>query len=391
MPWSKHIAIAGFCATAIAFGPARMGFGLFLPDLRDTFEVSTTLAGIIASTGFLAFLVALPLARYLVSRTSPRVPVIAGTLSAAVGFLLVATAQSPWQLLVGIAFASASAGLCWAPFNDAAERIVALRAQPGVLAVIASGTSIGVMLAAVLAFAVSYDIVSWRQAWVGFAIAAGLTVLTALIEMPPHSRYAPQEAKADYRRLLRTDAVPLYAAALCFGATNAVYFSFAADRVVGTGGLPGLKPGAAAGIIFLSYGAFGLLGVFSGKVEARTGIGPLLRGILAAAAVSHLLVAIAPDSWAGVLTSAGLQGAALMSVSALISIWSLRLFPGMATSGFVAALVALALGSMIGPAAAGYLSDQIGAPIMFTLMTLPLLSVALWPAGLKTPASCNPA
>jgi hypothetical protein len=49
-------ATAGFVAAAITVGPARMGFGLFLPTFREVFNLSTAEAGFIASPGVLAFL-----------------------------------------------------------------------------------------------------------------------------------------------------------------------------------------------------------------------------------------------------------------------------------------------------------------------------------------------
>src|SRR6056297_806054 len=54
-----RIASAGSAATAIAFGPARAGFGLFLPQFREAFSISTSVAGVISSLGFAAFLTGL--------------------------------------------------------------------------------------------------------------------------------------------------------------------------------------------------------------------------------------------------------------------------------------------------------------------------------------------
>lgn len=391
MAWSTKVALTGFGATAVAFGPARMGFGLFLPEFRQSFEISSTLAGGIASLGFCAFLAALPVTARLVHHVGPKIPVILGSLSATTGFLLAATAAGPLQLLVGIMFASASAGLCWAPFNVATEHAVSWRARPGVLAIIASGTSIGIMLAAALSLAVTYEQLSWRVAWMGFALAGLIVSAGAMVEMPRNPRREDERPQSGLAGLFGEKSSPLFLAALAFGATNAIYFSFAADRVVEAGGLPGLSSGAAAAIIFLSYGACGLLGIFTGKAESITGIGWLLRTVFGAATVSHLLIALAPQSWAAVVISAGLQGAALMVVSAILSIWSLRLFARNATSGFVAALSSLAVGSVIGPATAGFLSDLAGPQTMFLIVCIPTLLMAVQPTQWVSSKACNPA
>jgi len=109
------------------------------------------------------------------------------------------------------------------------------------------------------------------------------------------------------------------------------------------------------------------------------GLGWLLRAIFAAAALSLALIALAPTSWTGVLISSGIHGAALMSVSAVFSFWSLRLFPGRGTLGFTAALVGVAAGSVLGPAIAGLLADSLGPRITFIIAGIPALLIAVWP------------
>ena len=123
---AAKLTAAGFVATAVAFGPARMGFGLFLPSFREAFALTTSTAGLTASGGFLAFLLALVASAWLGRRHGERVPVVVGALAASAGFLTVAAAAEPGLLALGIALSGASAGLCWAPFNDAAERVRSL-------------------------------------------------------------------------------------------------------------------------------------------------------------------------------------------------------------------------------------------------------------------------
>jgi MFS family permease len=160
--------------------------------------------------------------------------------------------------------------------------------------------------------------------------------------------------------------------------TNAIFLSFAADRVVAAGGLPGLPDEAASAMIFLAYGICGTLGLATGRFEARVGLAPLLTAIFAAGALSLALIAVAPTSWSGVLAASGLHGAALMMVSAVFSFWSLRLFPGRGTLGFTVTLFGLAAGSVAGPALAGLLAEAEGGRIMFLAAAVPPLAAALW-------------
>ena len=92
-------------------------------------------------------------------------------------------------------------------------------------------------------------------------------------------------------------------------------------------------------MVFISYGILGLVGVAAGRLVDRFGLSGVLRVIFAAAALSMVLIAFAPNDWI-VITASAFHGAALMVVSAVISFWSLRLFPGWSTTGFTAALMA---------------------------------------------------
>ncbi len=370
-----RLAAAGFVATAIAFGPARMGFGLFLPAFREDFALSTTAAGLVASGGFLAFLLALPLTAWLAAQIGQRAPVVAGALSAAIGFALVASASGSAALAAGVALAGASAGCCWAPFNDAAERVVPPVARAGALSAVSTGTTTGVAAAGALALGVTTGALDWRTAWAVFALAALAAALAAFVGLP--AGRGGTRATTAGAGLLKREALPLHGAALLFGATNAVYLSFAADRVVAVGGLPGLPGAGASAVIFLTYGGCGLVGLATGRIEARLGLAALLAAIFAAFAASLALIALVPGSWPGVVVSAGLHGAAVMTISAVLSFWSLRLFPGRGSLGFTAALVAAAMGSVLGPASAGPLVAAVGAQAAFLSFALPPSAMAL--------------
>lgn len=372
------LASAGLVATAVSFGPARMGFGLFLPTFREAFGLSTTEAGLIASFGFFAFLMALPLTAWLDERVGQRLPVLLGALSATVGFAVVATASGKAGLTAGVALAGASAGFCWVPFNDAAERVVPASARPGVLSAVSTGTTLGVAAAGALFLGVTLGAVDWRFAWGAFALVGIVAALMAWCGLPA-GLARPRVEPSGRPRLFRREVAPLYGAALCFGASNAVFLSFAADHVVAAGGLAGLPDGAAAAVIFLGYGIFGIVGLATGRLEARLGIVALLGAIFAAFAASLALVALAPGAWGSVLVSAGLHGAAVMTISAVLSFWSLRLFPGRGSLGFTVALIGVAAGSVIGPALAGTLADIAGLTTAFLVTaTAPLAATMVF-------------
>ena len=379
MAHPHKLALAGFAATAVSFGPGRIGFGLFLPRLRESFELSGFQAGLITSLAFAAFLIALPPGAGLARRFGPRRPVMLGAALATAGFLIVAAAGNASLLATGVALAVASAGCCWTPFNTAAEAALAPPQRAGVLSIISTGASFGVLLAAACYLIAVFLDGSWRPAWAVFAAMGALALALAGAGMPagPVKTRRPVAGGPRWALGLRkSGAGALYAAALTFGAVNAIYLAYAALRVVEQGGLAGPPDSAAAAIMFLSYGACGAVGMAAGWIESRIGLPALLAAIFLAFAASHGLIAAAPGAWSTVLISAGLHGAAVMGISAVLSFWSLRVFPGRGASAFTAALIAAALGSMLGPAAAGGVLAVAGTGAALTAAGLASLAAA---------------
>ena len=375
-----RIALAGFLATAVTFGPGRMGFGLFLPDLRDAFSLSSAGAGFISGLGFFAFFLALPLAYVMTARGGPRLPVALGLGLAGAGMALVAGADWVGGLGLGVCLSMASAGMTWAPFNTAVERALAHGERAPALAIVTTGTTIGVAAAGAAALGVAMSGIGWRGAWTGFAGAAflaGLAALTLLRDLPQGAR---DLLPPGWRGIGGRAAWPVYLAAFGFGITTAVYISFGVDHVAQSGGLPGLPGALSAPVIYLAYGICGLLGLTTARLLRWAGLARSLRILFGLSAVSHLAIGVMPLGWAAVLSSAGLQGAFVMMMSAVFAVWTERLFPGLPALGFTAALMVLGMGSVLGPVGAGMVADAVGFGPIFMVCAALSVAMALHPA-----------
>ncbi|KAF0676675.1 MFS transporter [Profundibacterium mesophilum] len=374
MTFYQSLSAAGFAATAIGYGPARMGFGLFVPEFRETFELSTSTIGFISSLGFFGFLLGLLLAQLLLNLRGPEAPVVVGLAAAAAGMAIIAAAPGPMILAGGVFLAATSAGFAWTPFNDAVHRKVRQSDRPAALATVSTGTSFGVCVAGLTALGPLVGGISWRYCWAGFAAAAVLVLIGNLMSLRQVEKSPHATPRGGWRHLRHGKARPLFLTAFVFGTSSAIYIAFAADHARGTGGPEGLPAAAAPALIFVSYGIFGLIGLGAGRLRARLGLSRLLRLSMAAGACSALLIAFAATSWAGLIASAGLQGIHVMVTSALIASWSEELFPSLPSLSFTAALLAMAAGSVLGAALGGVAADAVGPAIMF-------LGAALLPAA----------
>lgn len=386
MTYLRSLSAAGFAATAISFGPARMGFGLFVPEFRAEFSMSTSTVGYVSSLGFLGFFLGLLVAEWLLLRRGPGLAVLSGLAAATAGLATVALAPNVLVLTAGVFLAASSAGFAWTPFNDAVHRKIHEVDRPTALSCISTGTSVGIAVAGLVALAMALSGFGWRLCW---AIFAGLGVV-ALVANRASLRHVEKAAdngpRRGWRDLVGPGSVPLFAVAFVFGITSAIYIAFAADRFSDGGGVSGIPVGATAAAVFIAYGLFGLAGLFTGRLRDFIGLAWLLRLLFVTGALSAALVALLPGSWIGLAGSAGLQGINVMMTSAVLAFWSERLFPAFPSLGFTAVVLATALGNIIGPAAAGAVSDSWGAEPMF-LATAALSGIAA--VALRTEMAVN--
>ena len=357
---APRLALAGFLAIAVAFGPARNGFGLFLPEFRDEFGLGVEVSGFIASGLQAGYLAALSIVGLLTARAGPRPLVVMGGLCAGAGMTLVAAAPDAAVLAGGIILAGTSAGWSWAPYNDAADRMVEPPLRGRVLSVVSTGTTFGIVVSGLVALTTGSG---WRTGWLVFAGAAGAaTIINALVLPGRGSRQPPDsDASKDTRPrkgalLRRPGSRPLFSAAFVYGLISAFYWSFSVDFVERAGGLP-----AGAGpAFFVVLGVAGFVGLFTGELATRLKLRSMLSGIFGTLGASALLLGAFPATLPAVVSSATIYGANVMVMSALLAMWSSATFPEQPSTGFSVTLFFFGTGSVLGPALLGLLAGQLG-------------------------------
>jgi predicted MFS family arabinose efflux permease len=176
------VGVGGAAVVGVAFGMARYAYGLTLPEVRSEFGLSPLLLGLIASGTFTGYLIGLVSVPGLLARRGPRAPTTVGGVCGVVGAATVALAPSPWILAAGAVISGSAAGWVWAPYSDIVTKVAPRRHQPTLLAVITTGTSLG--LVALAALALFGTLVSWRLTWAGVALAAAVAALVNLRAVP---------------------------------------------------------------------------------------------------------------------------------------------------------------------------------------------------------------
>jgi predicted MFS family arabinose efflux permease len=376
-----RLGLAGFSATAATFGPARNGYGLFLPDIREEFGLSTEVLGFVASGLYVGYLAALLAVGLLAARTGPRLPVLAGLLSAGVGMALVALSPNAAVLAAGVVLAGTGAGWSWAPYNDAVGLAVPASSRDRVLSIISTGTTFGVAITGLAALSAAAYGLPWRAAWTAFA-AGSLAVAALNAALLPRGPANTGKTKTPGWPGLGwfwcAASAPLFGVALSFGVVNAVYWSFAVDLVSSAAGSgPDTGP-----LLYVALGVFGFSGLVTGDAVARFGLRRTLAATLVALGLATGLLGLAPGSLPAVAASAVLFGSGVMFMSALLSVWSSDVFRERPSTGFSSALLLFGIGSVAGPAVAGAAAERYGLEGIFLLVgALAILTAVVRPAS----------
>jgi predicted MFS family arabinose efflux permease len=349
---------AGAGLIAVSYGLARYGYGLLLPDMRAAFGLSSAALGLIASTAYASYLIAVALAGGLAARLGPRLVVVAGGGLAIAGMIAIALAQSGAALAAGVFVAGGSGGLVFPPFADVvAERVPRLR-RSRAMATISSGTGWGVLVAAPLALLAGDR---WRMAWLTFTALAVLATLWAARTVPSARgvtrMHGHERLRASWFVCSRSGS--LLAGALLVGLAASVYWTFAVDLADQAGlGRDGAR------LLLGVVGGASIAGSLGGDVVERLG-GRVALVVCALSMATALALLASTAGWPGALLSAAAFGAAYNLIVALQAIWSARVYADRPAVGLGAVLFVLSVGLLAGPPLAGALADRVSLSAAF--------------------------
>lgn len=349
-------AAGGAAVVGVAFGMARYAYGLTLPDMQAEFDLSEQLSGLVASATFVGYLIGLLGVPVLVARRGPRAPTSVGGACGVLGCTMVALSPNPVVLATGAVLAGSAAGWVWAPYSDVLKAVAAPRRRPTLLAVVTTGTGVGLVGLGALGLLAPF--VSWRLTWAGIAVAAALAAtlnLRLVPALPPPDREGAG-APLHLGRLL----VPLVYTVAYFVAIT-VYFTYASDAAEEAG----LADWAPA-LVFALIGLGGLVAFWTGRMTAILtpgGVGAASLGVVGVALCGLGLASGAPL----VLGSAVVLGAGFMVGSSVLAIWTAHVEPQRPGTAFTFALVVGAVTSIVTPAVTGALVPSVGLGTVLVL------------------------
>jgi predicted MFS family arabinose efflux permease len=387
----------GLALIAVTYGLARFAYGLFLPDMREAFDLPSALLGTIGALSYVGYCAAIVVSLAFTSLTGPRLMAVGAGAVAVVGMAAVAAAPAAWVLALGVLVAGSSTGLASPPMGEAVARSIRDGLQDRANALINSGTSAGVALSGPAALILAGQ---WRIAWAVFALV-GLAVLVWNAVVMPREAVAARVEREDGEpnedgsgtRLsfsylvgarVRPRSVPLFAVALGLGFASAAYWTFSRELVVQAGGLD--QTGST--LFWTVIGISGLAGGAAGDLARRFGIAIVLRGALLAMSASMALLAIFPGMLPVAYASAALFGSTYILLTGVVLIWSVSIFREIPSAGLGAGFLLIAIGQMVGSPVAGILAGATSLAAAFvSFAVVALLTACVRPHPEDTDAS----
>lgn len=332
-------------------------FGAFFNSMSDEFGVgSGQTAFFFSATVSLSFILGLFTGRWA-DRVGPRPVLLAGAASMFVGLLLTAATPNIWfgylTYGVGVGFAVA----CGYVPMVATVGSWFERKRASALGVAVAGIGLGTMVGSPAA-ARLIEATSWRTTYVIFAVisTALLLLVSTVAEHGPAAQ--PSAKPKSLRELLgERDFVILYLSSIFASLALFVPFVFVADYAEDRG-ISSVKAALLVGIIG-GASVVGRLGL--GALADRIGVTRLYIGSFATMAISHAIWLGAGDRyWQLVLYTVvlglGYGGFIALSPAVTAERFGLEGIGGILGTLYTAA----AIGSLIGPPAAGVLIDNFG-------------------------------
>ncbi|OEL08342.1 hypothetical protein AST04_08395 [Staphylococcus equorum] len=358
--------IPNVAMVAVIYGLSRYTYGLFVPYIRYDFSVSTSVVGLIASSSYISYMVFTLLVPFLISKFGPKFPLIFGGIMATVGMFVIGFSQSIIMVAIGVIIAGSSPGLSYPPVPEIVNHIIKKSKQAKALTIINCGTGIGVFIGGPLAL-IAGD--NWKLAWVllgiiSFSVTCWNWYIIASI--PVQSQNYKTTSKLQLNWLKDKNKRNLMLLTFLIGITTSVYWTYAVDFIVDTGGFTTYE----SQIFWIIMGISGVLGAFGGHFIEMLGINKSLLINILGLGISLGLLAIFPSTWIGIALSAIIFGTFFIMITGIFAVWSVNIFTDQPSVGYSLVFFLITCGQFIGPSFMGFIANEINMTTTFIISAI---------------------
>lgn len=357
----RRIVFPGIAIIGLTYTLARSSYGLFLPEIQESLELSETQAGVPAFFAYAAYCLALICSPMLIDRTGAYRCALLSGFAAISGMVGMALSPNLHILSASAFIAAVGSGLS----SPALSQIVITNLPPGERdkgnSWINAGTSFGAMVSgpAALLFA-GY----WRSAYLCFSAIGLIVLLWSRRSLPGTALCPPADRVMDTKNIKHVfsgENLPLFLAAWIAGFASSVYWTFSRSFLTAEHGMGETE----SMFLWLAMGIAGIAGGTAGGCIERFGITATYRSVLLILSASiGLIVVPSPISLYG---SALLFGASYIFLTGVFIAWAVQGFKQSPASGVSLAFLFLGIGQSLGSLAAGAIIERTSYSLCFLL------------------------
>ena len=363
-------------ATVFIHYSIRLGYGILMPEMILSLQITKAQAGTIASSFYLAYCIFAPIMGFMVDRVNARILLVFFPAVFAVGTFFMGRPQTLLQACLSFFVVGVGASALWTPVVTLVQRWFESRRRGMALGILSLGYAIGYgIMGIVLPLLVDYS--GWRTCWFILAVVAFLLVPLNWIFIRSRPRdlhlkpwgegsekdsqipSEPPSTKIPYRSLLRWPSLWFTGISYFFIALTA----YVVNLFIVTYGTLELKyPFAqaaqlASAIAFSGIPGALLLPILSDFIGRKKCLVLINVGMTA----SILLIIWAGNTWSALMAAVSLYGVFYASAWPMYAAAAADFFPPQATGtvlGFWTIFYGFSL--VLAPVAGGYIADVTG-------------------------------
>lgn len=361
---SKRLIMAGLPMIAVTYGFARFSYGLVLPYIRESLDITPSVAGTISSLSYLAYCIAIIMAMLSIQKVGSRFLILIAGITAAIGMSIISIANGAVALGIGIFIAGLSTGVSSPPYADVIKKWVEQDKRSPTNTWINAGTSLGTALTGVMVIFLASN---WRLAYLLFTLIAIIILMLNYKIIPqikdPNNSHQTRVFHVTRREL--GHAYPLILASLLLGISSAAYWTFSRDLLFQMENIPeALIQG-----FWVIIGLAGVLGGFAGYFSSKIGLLSSYRVSVIFLGGSSLLLGLFTNVLP-VVTSAITFGSSYIFMTGVLLIWGVNLFKTNPSFGLGLPFLLLALGQVFGSLIGGIVAELSSYEAMFILFAV---------------------
>lgn len=352
------IIMPGIAMVAVTYAFARYSFGLFLPDISSSVNLSASQSGYVSSAAYIAYTLALLTASIFIHKFNARYMILLSGGTASIGMMGMAASQGFYMLAFSAFVAGLGSGWISPAFSQVVSYTMKSSLQDKGNTWINTGTSFGIFLTGPVALIFTEQ---WRWSYVLFAVLASLVCWwnATVIKDERHSFSFNQSIGFHYKLLIK--ARFLIIASVGIGFSSSIYWTFSRSYITALHGLS-----ANESVVFwIIMGGAGIIGGVAGAVIQTIGLSKSYR--LGVVVVSASILALTIPNHAAIYLSALLFGISFIFMTGLFIVWGTRHFPDAPSTGVSFSFFSLGIGQSVGSIAAGMLIEGISYPLAFIM------------------------